>query len=451
MPRLLQRVPGVVVLHDFFLSGLFWTIQAHNPQGHAFSSEIEYSHGHLSLLEHLCAGNIVRSLVRYPCNLAILENATGVISHSHYSKGLSKKWYGEAAPRNWAVIPLLMRNVGGQNISKNEARKRLGIADDAFVVCSFGIVHSAFKLNDRILEAWAESQLGKTQGCSLVFVGDCGDEAFNGLLLRLTAEERINNCTVTGYASDTDYQLWLSACDLCVQLRAKSRGETSGAVSDGMAAGKHVILNAHAALCEIPDDVVTKLPENPSSSDLVKALRFAFSSPQMRTEIGDRARAYTVENHSVEVIAAQYRDALEEFSNHNENHRLRENFAELRKLERKNLSRYELSELRSYMDAIRPDYRPASRLLIDITRQLSDPGFFNLGNEERKKKAFFLGLIPENKRIFFVTRSENGRYEILRDLPDRLSGTLGSLDGSEPMPIFPDEVPLLWEEFSGMA
>jgi hypothetical protein len=171
----------------------------------------------------------------------------------------------------------------------------------------------------------------------------------------------------------------------------------------------------------------------------------------MRTEIGDRARAYTVENHSVEVIAAQYRDALEEFSNHNENHRLRENFAELRKLERKNLSRYELSELRSYMDAIRPDYRPASRLLIDITRQLSDPGFFNLGNEERKKKAFFLGLIPENKRIFFVTRSENGRYEILRDLPDRLSGTLGSLDGSEPMPIFPDEVPLLWEEFSGMA
>ncbi|MCC8394907.1 glycosyltransferase [Paraburkholderia sp. MMS20-SJTR3] len=450
MPRLLRRIPGIVVLHDFFLSGLFWTIEASDPSTHAFSREIEFSHGQLSLLEHLCSDNVLRSLVRYPCNLAVLENAIGVISHSGYSKELAHRWYGEGAPRNWAVIPLL-RDWGRQSVSQLEARKRLGIDENAFVVCSFGIVSSMFKLNDRLLQAWSEGGLGKTPNCRLVFVGDCGDDTFNALLLRLTASGQVTNCTVTGYVSDADYQLWLSACDLCVQLRAKSRGETSAAVSDGMGAGKHVIVNAHAALREIPDHVVTKLQENPSCSDLAQALRFAFTSPDISKEIGQRARAYTQEHHDGEVIAAQYHNAIEEFWMQQENDRLLATLSEFRELDDQSLSRYEWSELRNYVEDRSSSHARAERLLVDVTKQLSDPDFSGLDAKAMKNNAMFLAMIPENKRVFFVRRVESGEYEILRDLRQLFMGQHEGVTRDKPIPLFPGEVPVLWEEFSAVA
>jgi glycosyltransferase involved in cell wall biosynthesis len=444
MPALLAKVPGVVVLHDFFLSGLFWTIQAQNPQTNALNAAIEYSHGQLSAFEHSCVNDIGKSLVKYPCNLAVIENATGVITHSQYSKDLAHHWYGDAAIKKWCVIPHLLKEMSEPCVSKSEARRQLGIAENTFVVCSFGIVSSVHKLHDLILEGWSESLLGKESNCMLAFVGDGGEDVFNEQLARLRADGQVNNCTVTGYVSDTEYGLWLSAADLCVQLRAKSRGETSGAVSDGMAAGKHVIVNAHASLKEVPDTAVTMLPEKPTSTDLAKAIRQSYLSPEMREEIGCRGYTYIRENHAAEIVAAQYRDVIESFSDCPQGKALSANFSDFRAMELSGLSLHDWMEFRHYLNAINPEHTRVKRWFVDVTEPLKNIRSSALNADWSKAIALLFGLFPTCKRVYMVKRSDRGAYEILKNFPGLNPGN----DNSTPVSLLPDETPILWEDFS---
>jgi len=451
MPQLLAKVPGIVVLHDYFLSGLFWTIQAADPKTNALISAIGYSHGHIGLLQHFCTENTVESLVRYPSNLAVLENAVGVITHSHYSKELARGWYGDAAISNWNVIPHLLKETNEVSVSKSDARKRLGINEDAFVACSFGIVHSTFKLSDLILDGWSESQLGKTDNCRLVFVGECADQVFNSQLARLAVEGRVDNCSVTGYVSDADYGLWLSACDVCVQLRAKSRGETSGAVSDGMASGKQVIVNAYATLKEIPDSVVTKVPEKPTSQELAHALRSSFSSREMREEIGQRAYTYMRENHTAEIVAAQYRNTIEKFSDWAANKTLIDHLSNLRSMELDDLRLYDWTEFRNHLKTLNPEYKRVNRWLVDITRPLADLGDPSLNAEWKKRASLLLGLFPANERVYFVKRSDAGGYEMLENFSTLISDDCHPTLAAMRISILPDEIPILWDEFAGIT
>ena len=57
-----------------------------------------------------------------------------------------------------------------------------------------------------------------------------------------------------------------------VQLRTKSRGETSGALLDCLGYGLPTIINSHGSLAEVPDKVVSKLPDSFTDSHLAEAL-----------------------------------------------------------------------------------------------------------------------------------------------------------------------------------
>ncbi|MGF6645843.1 glycosyltransferase [Paraburkholderia sp. GAS82] len=444
MPQLLAKVSGIVVLHDYFLGELFSNNQAAEPKAKALTAAIAYSHGHLALLKHLCAENIEESSAQYPCNLAVLENAVGIITHSRHSIELTRKWYGDAVASQWDVVPLL-RATNSTRISKSDARRHLSVAEDAFVVCSFGIVNSDIKSKNLILQGWLESQLGKVNNCRLVFVGEGEDQIFNAQIERLAAEGQVDNCDLADCVTDVGYDLWLSACDLCIQLQMESRGKPSTTVLDEMASGKHVIVNAHATVREIPDDVVTKLSEKPTSRDLAEALRHAFSSPGMREEIGQRAHAYMHENHSAEIAATRYRDVIEDFANCATNKTVAENFSYLRSMELDELQLYEWTELRNHLKALNPEYKRVNRWLVDITEPLAGLGFSSQNAEWRKAASLLLGLFPENERVYLVKRSDAGQYEILRDL---LGLTPNDCTSATVRDVLPDEIPIPWGEFS---
>jgi glycosyltransferase involved in cell wall biosynthesis len=447
MPRLLAKIPGIVVLHDFFLSGLFWTIQARNLQSRALENAIEYSHGHVGLIQHLCTEDVEKSLVRYPSNLAVLESSIGVITHSHYSKDQARQWYGEAATARWRVIPHLLKSTYEMGISKQNARKQLGIGNDKFVACSFGIVHSGFKLNDLILEAWSESRLGLADECMLVFVGQCEDEDFNKQLSRLTTEGRIGNCTVTGYVSDDNYAVWLSACDVCVQLRANSRGETSGAVADGMGAGKQVIVNDYATSKEIPDNVVTKVAEEPTARELAQVLHASFSNPKMRDDLGIRARAYLYDHHNAEIVASQYRDAIEVFAKCPRTQSLVRHFSDFRSMGLSGLTLYDCIEFRHQLNSANPEHERVNRSFIDVTDPLGKIDYPSSICEWKKIATLLLGLIPANRRIYMVKRADKGGYELLNNLPGLIPSDYISRLGSDLLSNLLDGTAILWEEY----
>jgi glycosyltransferase involved in cell wall biosynthesis len=99
---LLELHPGVVVLHDFFLSSARAEGEAQGRRPAAWSRELLHSHGYRAVAE--CWADPLAAELRYPCNLSVLQQAQGVIVHSAHAKQLAASWYGEEVAAPWRVI-----------------------------------------------------------------------------------------------------------------------------------------------------------------------------------------------------------------------------------------------------------------------------------------------------------------------------------------------------------
>jgi glycosyltransferase involved in cell wall biosynthesis len=304
---LLERHPGIVVLHDFFMSGIVHYAEAASPYPNNYCRVLYQSHGYRALLDVQDMG-LERSIYEYPCNKAVLDQAAGVIVHSSYSMTLADQWYGAGAARDWALIPLL--RVLPPALDRTAARKVLGIADDDFVVCSFGRL-DVTKCNERILEAWLGSTLAADQSCHLAFVGENNVLQWgHDLVARMEGTQRIR---ITGFASQEMYRHYLAAADVAVQLRTRSRGETSAAVLDCLAYRLPTIINAHGSAAEVPAEVTIKLPDVFTDAELAAAMLRLHADRALAQELSRKAAAYMDEVHHPARIGAMYRDVIEQF------------------------------------------------------------------------------------------------------------------------------------------
>ena len=196
---LLERFGGVVVLHDFFLSGIVSHLQWASKIPGFWAEYLYRSHGYRALIDLASGVDPEEMLLRYPCNAPVIENADGVIVHSQHSRELAEEFYGEGAARDWSVIPLL--KTLPVDLNRPQSRVELGISADDFVICSFGILGEG-KLNHRLLDAWQASSLANDGRCRLVFVGGAHDPVFDAALRRQIASgPGSDRVTITGYAS----------------------------------------------------------------------------------------------------------------------------------------------------------------------------------------------------------------------------------------------------------
>ena len=311
MFALLARVPGVVVLHDFFLGDIQNYLQVHAHIPDAFTKALYESHGYAAVAERFKANHVADVVSKYPANLDVLQRAQGVIVHSKYSRRLARDWYGPDFSDDWAVIPLL--RAPHLQISRAQARQALGLSESDFLVCSFGILGVA-KLNHRLLSAWLDSRLSKDAHCTLVFVGEEHDAAY-GLQLKRTIEasgmgERVR---ITGWADSQTFMNYLTGADLAVQLRAMSRGETSAAVLDCMNHALPTIANAQGAFAELPADAVWMLPENFEDAQLTVALETLWQDAGARAALGQRGHQEIERHHAADVCAESYFEAIERY------------------------------------------------------------------------------------------------------------------------------------------
>src|SRR5262249_45116297 len=93
MLDLLERHPGIVVLHDFFLSGLLNWLEHAVGKKHAFPRALFHSHGYPALQHERDYGREA-GIWKYPCNRVVIDSASGIIVHSRYSINAARQWYG---------------------------------------------------------------------------------------------------------------------------------------------------------------------------------------------------------------------------------------------------------------------------------------------------------------------------------------------------------------------
>lgn len=309
MFNLLSQVPGVVVLHDFFLSGAVYSEEAYGLRVHAWSEAIYHSHGYPALTDRFSNDDVNYGMTAYPCNREVLETSRSIIVHSNYSRVLAEKWYGAGYAKEWSTIPLL--RVSAPPVNKVDAKRALGLSEDVFLVCSFGFMHPT-KLNHRLLTAWINSSLSKNQKCQLVFVGQNheGDYGRN-LLAAIEKSGYKNRINITGWTDNKRYYQYLDAADVGVQLRTTSRGETSAAVLDCMNYGLATIVNANGSMAELPKDAVWMLADEFDDKELVEALENVLEDSKLKNQLSAYGKSHVHQQHAPAKCASLYAEAIE--------------------------------------------------------------------------------------------------------------------------------------------
>jgi glycosyltransferase involved in cell wall biosynthesis len=109
--------------------------------------------------------------------------------------------------------------------------------------------------------------------------------------------------------------LWalMSACDICVNLRYPTMGETSAAALRALSLGKPLVVSDVGWFSELPDSLAAKVPVDEWEVEtLAKTLTVLSEQPELREAMGVAARAYIREEHDLERSADLYVAALEE-------------------------------------------------------------------------------------------------------------------------------------------
>lgn len=315
MFELIRDVPGVVVLHDFYLSNVIEHLENidYLPQG--FIKALYESHGYTGLSGHLKLGRHP-AVWEYPLNKGVLDNATGIIVHSEYPKQLAAEWYGEGAADDWRSIPLLRGKPEGAASpqARAAARARLGLKPEDYIVCSFGMLGKT-KLNEELLDAFLASPLAADPHCSLVFVGenDAGKYGAN-LSKKIRAAKCSDRIRITGFVDPATYADYLAGGDCAVQLRGSSRGETSAAVLDCLLYGVPTIVNAHGSTASIDDQLLIKLRDGFALEELSDALRRLRADSALRAQLSQRALAFMEAQHAPSHAGRMCMEAIEHFA-----------------------------------------------------------------------------------------------------------------------------------------
>lgn len=307
MFQYLERYPGIVTLHDFFLSGLINYLAFEKGDNRAlYEQNLFFSHG-LRGVDQMYAKGVGHTNDHEPMSRKIFSCAERVIVHSSFAKNLCGKFF-PSEQEKVCQIPLL-RRVPERASRRDEIRGQLGYGKDDFVVASFGFL-SRQKMNTLLLSAWARIR-EECPRMKLAFVGKLAEDDYGVQFKKMMSDCSAGDAVrVTGFVNPEEYRSYLQAVDAGVQLRCMTRGETSAAVLDCMAAALPTIVNDYASFQEYPEDVVVKIPAEPTVDDLTCALRKLYESAELRRNTGDAARQYVETYHAVETVAKQYAEVI---------------------------------------------------------------------------------------------------------------------------------------------
>ncbi len=298
--RMLNRYPGVVVLHDYFLHQFI----AHTTTGAgrypAYARELRYALGDDGYRreEAIRLGHEPPPLVDIPLNDRLLDVSLGLIVHSDYAAGRIRERHPAAQV---AVVPQLVASRSGQS-----RRADLGLAGDIVLFALVGQVTAAKQL-PRVLAA-IRSLRDEGVPAHLLIAGEVLPEVDLDTILSETGLRE--HVTVLGYIESLDaFVDWIATADVIINLRYPTLGETSSAALRALDQGRPLIVYDHGWYAELPDSVAAKVTPL-DDQRLVEAMLSLATDPEQRATMGDAARAYVARTARPETVADSYTQFL---------------------------------------------------------------------------------------------------------------------------------------------
>ncbi|HET9186148.1 MAG TPA: glycosyltransferase family 4 protein [Solirubrobacterales bacterium] len=312
--KMLQRIPGIVVLHEYMLHHLVRGMTLAKGDLDGYVEEMRYAYGRTgeALARRSVGTGIPLDVWSYPLFERVVDASLGLIVHNDCT---GDRVRASRPGTRIVTIPhhLSLRELDAMSAttsitSPEQARAALGLPPDAFVVASFGFVTPAKRI-DVALRAFARLKREVPTAVYLL-VGEVSPHYdFASLLTPALAA----GVTVVGHTELDRFLLYMLAADVTVNLRYPSAGETSGTLIRLLGLGKPVIVSNTGAFSEIPDDCCARIDLDDTEEELLAAvlLRLAADEP-LRRRMGENARAHIAARHTLEGSARGYADFVRE-------------------------------------------------------------------------------------------------------------------------------------------
>lgn len=300
------RHPGVVVLHEANLHHLVAALTIKRDDWPAYLREVEHDGGPAALefARRVEALEVGPDYDGVPMLRRLLENTRGLIAHSDFViEAARRAGYTGPAARipHGAWIPA--------QVDRMAYRQRLGVDAATPLVGTFGHL-KPYKRIAESLRAFARV-VKREPRAKMILVGEPHPE--------LRAEDLIAslglgaNVRLVGRADAIgDFTGYLAACDIVLNLRYPTVGETSGTLLRSLGLGKAVIVSDVGAFSEFPDEVCLKAPVGAGEEDmLARCLGLLVERADLAAAMGRRARDWVARECSWDCAAAQYAAFLE--------------------------------------------------------------------------------------------------------------------------------------------
>jgi glycosyltransferase involved in cell wall biosynthesis/SAM-dependent methyltransferase len=296
--------PGVVVMHEANLHHLIAHLTIHRNDWDSYIRAVGCNHG--SAAEEY-AQRFVRTRQRPPdYSLAmmrsVLASARGAIVHSDAVGGELR---AQGFEGRMARIP---HGAWTEPVDRMSYRARLGVNERTPLVGIFGFL----KPYKRIAESLrAFRRLARAvPDARMILVGEAHPElSLTSLITSMGLREQVRHLD---FVPIDDFNGYLGACDIVLNLRYPTVGESSGTLQRALGMGKAVIVSDVGSFRELPGGVCLKAPVDASEEEhLFEYLNLLASRPSVRCALGDRARAWAEQECSWDVVARRYIEFLE--------------------------------------------------------------------------------------------------------------------------------------------
>jgi len=255
---LATRRPGIAVFHDFVMHHLLAAITCEeNKDWDRYFALMNAEYGpagdRLAELRFAGVASEFEKFV-FPLNEQLARSAQAIVVHSEDSRD---RMISIAPEATVVVIP---HHAGRppakvEGLTREEARAKLGLPVDEFLVGQFGYVTRP-KQPAAVVGGFGLLAARHPEARLLLVGADHTGGGLDRLVDRHGLRDRV---TMTGFVDLERFYLYLKAVDAVVNLRYPSAGESSGTFARALAEGRTVIVNNLGSFAEVPSDVALKV------------------------------------------------------------------------------------------------------------------------------------------------------------------------------------------------
>jgi len=299
------RHPGVLVMHEANLHHLIAHVTIKRGDWDGYMAEVERNGGPAALqfaqrVRRLEIGPDYDGLAM---TRRVLEASRGVIVHSHF---VARETRTQGFNGPIAVIP---HGAWIPRTDRLATRHLLGLDETTPLIGAFGYLKPYKRIAESLRALRRLVRLDPR--VRMILVGEPHpDFPVDQLIRTLGLRDHVR---IVGFVPIEKFVDYMGACDIILNLRYPTVGETSGSLQRALGLGKAVIVSDIGSFAELPDDVCLKVPIGPHEEDLIfEYLNTLVSRPDLARAMGARAQNWVERECNWGVVADRYVEFLDQ-------------------------------------------------------------------------------------------------------------------------------------------